>query len=116
MPRTISSNEAKQRWGAVLGYVSDQDDEVIVESHGKPKAVVMSIAAYDELLALREQKRRADALARLRRLNKRIAERNKGTTETEEETIAFAVQLSRELIDDMAARGDIAFERDLRSH
>ncbi len=112
MPRAISSNEAKQRWGSLLSYVSEQGDEVIVESHGKPKAVVVSIAAYEELQTLREQKRRADALARLRDLHDRLATRNQDTTE--EEAIAFADRLSHELIDDMAAREEITFERDRR--
>ncbi len=112
MPRAISSNEAKQRWGSLLGSVSEQGDEVIVESHGKPRAVVLSITAYEELLALRDQKHRADALEHLRRLHDRLATRNQDTTE--EEAIAFADRLSHELIDDMAAREEITFERDRR--
>ncbi len=112
MPRAISSNEAKQRWGSLLSYVSEQGDEVIVESHGKPKAVVISIAAYQEFLTLRDQKHRADALERLRRLHDRLATRNQDTTE--EEAIDFGDRLSHELVDDMAARGEITFERDRR--
>jgi len=112
MPKTMSSNDAKQRWGTVLSYVTDQADEVIVESHGKPKAVVLSVAAYEEFQTLRAQRRRADALDRLRRLNERLVVQNAGVSE--EEAIEFGVQLQRELIDDMAARGEITFERDLR--
>jgi len=108
----MSSNDAKQRWGTVLSYVTEQADEVIVESHGKPRAVVLSVAAYEEFQTLREQRRRADALDRLRRLNERLAVQNAGVSE--EEAIEFGVRLQRELIDDMAARGDITFERDLR--
>ena len=58
MTKAVSANEAKNRLGYLLGYVSDQGDEVIVESRGKPKAVIMSIAAYEEVQALREQERR----------------------------------------------------------
>ncbi len=115
MPKAISSNEAKQRWGSLLGYVSDQGDEVIVESHGKPKAVVISIAAYEEFQSLRDRQRRADALERLRGLHERLATRNQDATAEEEEgAIAFADRLSHELVDDMAARGEITFERDRR--
>src|SRR5665811_2072572 len=39
--RTISSNEAKQHWGAMMKAASE-GEAVIVESHGKPKAVVIS--------------------------------------------------------------------------
>jgi len=45
MPKTVSANEAKNRLGSLFGYVNDQDDEVIVEIHGKAKAVIMSISA-----------------------------------------------------------------------
>jgi prevent-host-death family protein len=55
MPKTVAANEAKQRLGALLGYVNEQGDEVIVERHGRPTAVLMSVAAYDEVKALREQ-------------------------------------------------------------
>ena len=110
MPKVVSSNEAKQRWGAILGYVSEKGDEVIVESHGKPKAVVLSIAAYEEVQALREQKRRAEALDRLRALQERQAERN--TDLSEEDAMALADRFAHEMIDDLAAAGKLVFERD----
>ncbi len=55
MPKTVSANEAKNRLGSLFGYVNDQNDEVIVEIHGKAKAVIMSISAYDEVQDLREK-------------------------------------------------------------
>lgn len=81
MPKTVSAHEAKNRLGSLFGYVSDHDDEVIVESHGKPRAVIMSIPAYKEVQALRERKRRTDALERLRQLHGRVAARNQDLTE-----------------------------------
>ena len=95
----------------MIADVADQGEEVIVESHGKPKVVVMSVAAYEEVQALRERQRRADALERLNRLHEQVAARNRDMSE--EESIEFAVKLSRELVDDMAERGVITFERDL---
>ena len=112
MRKTISSNDAKQRWGALLGDVSERGDEIIVQSHGKPKAVVLSISAYEELQAMREQRRRAEALERLRRLNERIAKSNLGSTETEEEAIEFAVKLGREINRAVAARRADSVEHD----
>ena len=112
MPKAVSANEAKQRLGALLGYVNEQDDEVIVERHGRPTAVLMSVTAYEEVRAMREQKRRAEALELLRQVHESVAARNQDLTE--EEAIEFAERLSHELIDDMAARGDIVFERDRR--
>ena len=110
MTKAVSANEAKNRLGSLLGYVSDQDDEVIVESHGKPKAVIMSIAAYEEVQALREQKRRADALQELRELRTEVREQNQELTE--DEANAIADRASHELIGDLAHGGAISFERD----
>ena len=47
-----------------MGYVGEQGDEVIVDSHGKPKAVLMSIVAGEEVQALRERQRQADSFVR----------------------------------------------------
>lgn len=46
MPKTVSALEAKNRLGSLLGYVSEQDDEVIVENRGKPKAVISELPAF----------------------------------------------------------------------
>ena len=55
---------------------------------------------------------RAEAIEHLRELEREIITRNSDLSE--EEAIALADQISHEIIDDMAARGDITFERDLR--
>jgi prevent-host-death family protein len=112
MAKVVSANEAKQRWGAMLGFVSEQGDEVIVESHGKPKAVLISFAAYQEVQTLREQKRRADILDRLRTLARRLGERNPDLTD--DEAMMLADRFSHDLIDDLAAEGTLRFERDRR--
>ncbi len=112
MPKSVSANEAKNRLGSLLGYVNEQSDEVIVENHGKPKAVIMSISAYEEVQALREQKRRADALRQLEALRAEVRARNQDLTQEQAEELAN--RFSRDLIDDMAAAGKISFERDQR--
>ncbi len=111
MPKAVSANEAKNRLGSYLAYVNEQDDEVIVENHGKPRAVNMSISAYEDVQALRAEKRRADLLDRLRALRAEVQSRNQDLTE--EEANELAVRFSREMIDDLAAEGKISFERDL---
>ncbi len=112
MPKAVSATEAKNRLGSLLGYVTEQQDEVIVESQGKPKAVLLSYAAYLDIELLREEKRRADALARLHELGERIASANRNSDLSEEEAIELADRVSHEMIDDMAARGVLSFERD----
>ncbi len=112
MPKTVAANEAKNRLGALLAYVSEEGDEVIVENHGKPRAVIMSIAAYHEVEVLREKQRRADILDRLRALEARLSQRNQDLTE--EQANALAVRFSREMVDDLATEGKLVFERDQR--
>ena len=113
MSKVISSDEIKQQWGSVPGYVTENGNEVIVESDGEPTAVVMSFAAYQDVLALREKQRRAEALARLEALRKEVRSQNQDLTE--EEALELSVRVSREIIDDMVAAGRLVFERDLRT-
>lgn len=110
MTKTVSSNEAKNRLGALLGYVSDEGGEVVIENRGKPRAVIISIEAYREVQALREHQRREDALAALRALRTEVRQQNQGMTEQEAQELAN--RFSRELTDAMVERGTIAFERD----
>ncbi len=112
MPKAVSATEAKNRLGALLGYVVDQRDEVIVESQGKPRAALISFAAFEELQFLREQKRRADAFEELRRLRDRVSARNHGLTGDQIEGVAE--EISQGAIARLVERGDLSFERDRR--
>jgi prevent-host-death family protein len=112
MSKTISANEAKNRLGTWLALVNDTDEEVIIERHGKPKAVIMSFEAFEEVKELREKERRAEAIRDLRTLREEVSSRNRDLTEERIEEIAN--QMSRDMIDHMAATGKIVFERDLK--
>jgi len=92
MPKAVAANEPKNRLGSLLAYVSEQGDEVIVESHGK-KAVIMSIGAYNALRA-------------------EVCDANQDLSE--DESVEIADRVSHELIDSLAERGAIIFERDQR--
>lgn len=106
---TISSNEAKQQWGSTMEAASDPDDAVIVESHGKPKVAVISYDRFMRAQELEEQARRARALEDLRRLEERIAHRNRDLTD--EQIEALADRFSREFVDDLVDEGKVVFER-----
>jgi prevent-host-death family protein len=112
MSKTISANEAKNRLGTWLAHVNNTDEEVIIERHGKPKAVIMSFEAFEEVKELREKQRRAKAVRDLRALQEEISSRNRDLTEEQIEEIAN--RFSHDIIDDMVADGKISFERDLR--
>ncbi len=110
--RTISSNDAKQNWGSVIGSVSAGEDEVIVESHGKPKVVVISFEEYKSVQELREKQRRAEALAELDAISKRIGDRNKDLSEEQIEELSN--RFAHEFYEDLAREGKIRFERDIK--
>lgn len=69
MPRTVSSSEAKSRFGELVKWTTDNQEQVIVRLYGEPAAVIMSYKEYEEVekLRKREQKRKVlEALDALR--------------------------------------------------
>lgn len=110
MPKTISASEAKNKLGAAIEWAVENQDEVIVESRGKPKAVIMPFDGYEEYQTLREQARRRAVLARLEQLAETTRARNQDL-ENAAEADTLADQLSREVIEDMIAEGKIKYER-----
>lgn len=107
--RTVSSNEAKQHWGSMMDAASS-GETVIVQSHGKPKTVMISFEEYQEVEKLREKQRRAEALEGLRRLQAAQRERNKDLTPEQAEELAN--RFAHEFFDELAAEGKLRFERD----
>jgi prevent-host-death family protein len=51
MTRVMSATEAPVHFGELLRRVVEDDETVVVERGGKPRAVVISLAAYDRLRA-----------------------------------------------------------------
>ena len=93
--KTMSSNEAKQKWGSVMSAVESPDDAVIVESHGKPKVAVISFERFEKLRELEEGERRARALHLLREIEARYGGRNDDLSE--DEITEIAVRAGREI-------------------
>ena len=92
--RTVSANEAKQRWGAMMTSVSE-GTRVIVESHGKPRVAVISVDDLERLQALEERERREDAMRLLREIEANYDGRNDDLSEAEIEELA--VRAGREI-------------------
>ena len=108
--KTISSNEAKQRWGALISAVSNDGDEVVIESHGKPKVAVISYEEFQELTDLREKRRREEALRRFDVLTDRLSKRNQDLTP--EQVAELAVRTGREINAELAEKQRHRAERD----
>jgi len=111
MIRTLSSNEVKQRWGAVMGSVSRGEGEVIVESHGKPKVAVVSYEEFEALRAMREKRDRDEILRQFRELSDRLAGKNDDLTP--EQVDELANRFSHEFFEELVQEGKIRYEPDV---
>lgn len=109
---TVSATEAKNRLGALLADVSERHDEVIIESHGRAKAVIVPVDLYDEMSEMRDLRGRKEALDQLFKLAETISARNQDLTE--EQAIAIADEIAHEAVDRLADKGLVTFERDRR--
>lgn len=108
MPRTVSATEAKVHLGTLLEWTTTRD-EVIIESRGRPRAVLISVEQYEELGRLREEARRRDALARLDALAESLQGQNQDLSE--DEALGLAGRGVRDAIDGLEARGKVRFRR-----
>lgn len=57
MTRVMSATDARVHFGEVLRRVSEDGEVIRVERSGKPLAVVISIAEYEDLERLRHERR-----------------------------------------------------------
>lgn len=83
MPKLVSSTEAKTRFGELLKWAEEHNDDVIVKLYGEPKAVIMSYAEYEEVSRLRQREERWKAWEALEGIRKRVRAQNLDLTEEE---------------------------------
>ena len=111
MPKTVTATDAKNKFGALVSWVVENDDEVIVENHGKPAVVLVPVSEYESYKAFREVERRKRLLAELEELRERVSKNNPDIT-TEEQALEIADEIVREAIDSLVAKGKIRFAAD----
>lgn len=102
MIRTLSSNEAKQQWGSIMNAVGNNGDEVIVESHGKPKVVVIPFDEFEAFQKARKEQIRAEALVKFDALSARLGKRNGDLTQDQIDDLAnrFVHEMYEDLVRD----------------
>ncbi len=108
MPKTVSASEAKTQFGSIMSWTTECKDDVIVESRGRPKVVIIPYEEYQRLLTLREAARRQEALAQLERLREKVRARNEDLSE--EAAASLADRFTREVVEDMAKEGRIKYQ------
>lgn len=106
MPKTVSVSEAKNKLSALLEWAVEQGDEIVVESRGEPKAVILRYGEYEELLQFRAQQRRRAALQQLEALAAQVQGRNSDLGEEEADQLAeeIAQETVRRMVDEGKAR------------
>ena len=109
MPKTVSVSEAKNKLSAMLKWAVENQEEVVVESHGRPKAVILPYEEYKFFLSLREKEKRQSALQRLQELATANQALNQDLTPEEAEELADEV--TRETIERMAAQEEIKLKQ-----
>jgi prevent-host-death family protein len=107
MSKTVSSTEAKNQFGSIVLWVLEHKDEVVVESHGEPKVVIISFAEYQQIKEIKEQRRRQEVLARLEDLRTRVRARNQDLTADQADDLAD--QIGRDIVEDMRKSGRVRF-------
>lgn len=107
MPKTVSATEAKIHLGSLIDWAVQHADEVIIETRGHPKAVLLGFEAYTKLQQLRDMARRREALERLEALAARVGTRNQDLTPEEAE--ALADRFSREVIQELISEGKVRY-------
>jgi prevent-host-death family protein len=55
MERKISATDARIRFGELMRHVVERQEPVVVERSGEPHVVVLSIDAYERLVAAQEE-------------------------------------------------------------
>lgn len=95
MPKVITSTELQKQTREAIDYARVERDAVIVETYGRPMAVILSYDEYQAFMAYKEgQAQRAAQFAALR---EEAAENAEYTELTEEEGIALVEEIREEI-------------------
>ena len=108
MPKTVSATEMQNRFGSIADWAISSEDEVIVESRGIPKVVLISYDQYRKLRQWREQARRQQVLDRMRKLREEVRAQNIDLTV--ESADALADEIQRATIRRMMKEDKLAYE------
>ena len=108
MTKTISVTEAKNKLSAMLDWAVEYGDEVVIESRGEPKAVIISYDDYEEFRTLKEEARRRAALRQLEALAEQIWARNSDLSEEQVEQLAE--EIAQETMQRMIKEGNVRFQ------
>ena len=104
--KTVSATEAKNRLGALLGELKNGTDAIVIEHHGRPRAVIVSAEEWTLLNDARTRLRRQEAWERIRQLAEEVGARNADLTVEEAEALADEIgnEAKRRLVERLDRR------------
>lgn len=106
MAKTVTATEAKNRLGALMAEA--QDEPVIVEIYGAPKAAIISIDDLRKFEALQDAEERRQSIERLRAIREQIAARNADLSP--EEAAAIIEQATEDIREMRRERRKVSLE------
>ncbi|MBI1297550.1 type II toxin-antitoxin system prevent-host-death family antitoxin [bacterium] len=99
MPRVVSSSEAQNNFGAMLQWTEEQGEEIVVERRGRPAAVIISYDEYTEVVRLRQEERKRQALTAIRQARANVRAANQDLSDEEAYRLAgFSQEVIRETL------------------
>ena len=99
MPKTVTSTEAKSRFGELLKWANESRDKVIVKLYGEPAGVIISYAEYEEVERLRKREQKRKALEALNALRDEVRLQNPDLTAEEAYRLAgFSEEVIQETL------------------
>ncbi|MEZ4638030.1 MAG: type II toxin-antitoxin system Phd/YefM family antitoxin [Caldilineaceae bacterium] len=104
----VSISEAKARLSRYIEQTSEENETIVIESHGNPKAVLIPYRSFEEFSTWQEAQHRKQVLENLRNLRRSVQSRNQDLSTPESEIIAE--QYAQDVIRGMVAEGKINYE------
>ena len=99
MPRTVSSSEAKSRFGEIVKWATENGEEVVVKLYGEPAVVIIPYAEYTEVEKMRKREQKRKALDMLEALRKEARRQNPDLTAEEAYRLAgFSEEVIQETL------------------
>ncbi len=103
LERVYSTTEAKNQLSAMISFVQGPGEVAIIESHGRPRAALISLEDLEAFRRLKDRARREQSLKRLRKLRDEVRLRNQDLSDEAAEELAS--RFVRDVVDDLHSVG-----------
>lgn len=104
--RVYSTTEAKNQLSSLMSFVEGLGEAAIIESHGRPRAALISYEEFEAFKKLKAKERRRQAWKRLEALRKEVSSQNQDLWHlTDDELLEFTDQAIHEAFQELYDAG-----------